>query len=88
MTKLQIVLTDQETANLNLLAMGLGYNLTRYVKFIIGQKAAAVSESIPTFRMSEKLEKRAEEVWANHLAGKTIKVNSLAEYLKKTIDEN
>ncbi|MCG2691580.1 hypothetical protein L6272_01990 [Microgenomates group bacterium] len=88
MTKLQIALTDQEASNLNLLAMGLGYNLTKYVKFLIAQKAAAVSESIPTFRMSEKMEKRVEEVWANHLAGKTIKVNSLAEYLKKTIDEN
>lgn len=81
MTKLQIVLTDQEASNLNLLAMGLGYNLTRYVKFLIAQKAAAVNEAIPTFKMSEKLEKRVEEVWAAYKAGKTKTVESLTEII-------
>lgn len=88
MTKLQIALTDQEADNLNLLAMGLGYNLTKYVKFIIAQKAASVDKMIPTYKMSAKAEKRAEESIANYKAGKTFSVKSLAEFDKLIRNEN
>lgn len=73
---------------MNLLAMGLGYNLTRYVKFLIAQKAAAVNESIPTFKMSEKLEKRVEEVMANYKSGKTYSADSVEELDRIIRNEN
>ena len=82
MTKLQIALTDQEADFLTFQAVNLGYSLTRYVKFLIGQKAAAVSESIPTFRMSDKLEKNTKEAIAAQNQGKTYSVSSLQELYK------
>lgn len=82
MTKLQIALTDQEADFLTFQAFNLGYSLTRYVKFLIGQKAAAVSESIPTFRMSDKLEKNTKEAIAAQNQGKTYSVSSLQELYK------
>ena len=83
MTKLQIALTDQEAANLNLQAFKMGYSLTRFVKFLIGQVAFKAVENIPVYPMSPKLLKISEAAWQEHQAGKTIKVNSVADYLKQ-----
>lgn len=83
MTKLQIALTDQEAANLNLSAMNLGYSLTRFVKFLIGQAAFQVTQNIPVYRMSPAAVKRADEAWKEYKEGKTVKVGSIADYLKQ-----
>ncbi len=83
MTKLQIALTDQEAANLNLSAMNLGYSLTRFVKFLIGQAAFKAAQNIPVYQMSSAAVKRAESAWKEYKAGKTVKVDSIADYLKQ-----
>ena len=54
MTKLQITLTPQETVALGYGASNLGYSLTKFVKFLLGQKAVEVSNSIPVYQMSKK----------------------------------
>ncbi len=89
MTKLQITLTPEETMSLNYGASNLGYSLTRFVKFVLGQKAVECSREIPTFKMSEKTEKIAKEAMADYKAGRTYSVNSVEE-LDKLIksDEN
>jgi len=79
MTKLQITLTDQEADILKIKAASFGYNLTRFVKFILGQKVLEYDASIPTYRMSAKTEKRVEEALADYEAGRTISVNSIEE---------
>ena len=79
MTKLQIALTDQETANLNLLAFKMGYSLTRFVKFLIGQAAFKVAENVPVYQLSPKAVKTVEEAWGEYKAGRTYSVDSIEE---------
>lgn len=75
MTKLQISLTNQEAAALSFGASNLGYSLTRFVKFILGQKAVEYNLEIPNFKMSKKTEKRVEEAISDYKAGKTVGVD-------------
>jgi len=79
MTKLQITLTDQEAMVLNYGASSLGYSLTKFVKFLLGQKAVEWSEKIPTYKMSAKTEKIVEKARADYKAGKTYSVSSIKE---------
>lgn len=79
MTKLQITLTDQEAANLNLSAMSLGYSLTRFVKFLLGKEALETNKQVPVFKMSAKLEKSTKEAVEAYQRGKVYSVDSLQE---------
>lgn len=45
--KIQITLTPQEIAALSLKSKALGYNVTKYVKFLITKEAHATLEHIP-----------------------------------------
>jgi len=87
MTKLQITLTDQEASILRMKAASLGYNLTKFVKFLLGKKALEYDVSIPTYKMSEKTEKRVEEAIADYEAGRTYSVDSVEE-LDKLIQQD
>jgi hypothetical protein len=88
MTKLQISLTDEETALLQNGADNLGYSLTRFVKFLLGQKAMELNQAVPTFNMSDKLEKRVEKAMKNFRAGDVVKVNHLSELLEKNANNS
>ncbi|MFH0943021.1 MAG: hypothetical protein V1810_02485 [Candidatus Beckwithbacteria bacterium] len=86
MTKLQIALTDQEAANLSLSAMRLGYSLTRFVKFLLGQAAFKAAENIPVYKMSAEAIGQAEAAWEEYKQGKTVKIDSIEKYLKQNGD--
>lgn len=61
MTKLQITLTDQEAKLLASKAAGLGYDVTRYVKYILAREAEEALENIPIFKASSSTEKLIRE---------------------------
>jgi len=84
MTKLQITLTDQEALALRYGASNLGYSLTRFVKFVLGQKALECNSEIPTFKMSKKTEKNVEEAIRDYKAGRTtsVDIDKLDEYFE------
>ena len=82
MTKLQITLTPQETVALGYGASNLGYSLTKFVKFLLGQKAVEVSNSIPVYQMSKKAIRDTEVAWSEYKQGKTKKISSLLELIK------
>ena len=73
MTKVQLTLTTQEADILSAKASHLGYNLTRYVKFLISKEAAKTiqTDTLPTFPMSSKLEKIGLQALKDHKEGKT-----------------
>lgn len=54
--KIQITLTPEEIAVLSLKGKRLGYNATKYVKFLIMKEAYSVVESIPVSFLPPKLE--------------------------------
>jgi hypothetical protein len=61
MTKLQITLTDQEVELLAQKAALLGYDVTKYAKFVLAQKADEAAGSIPVFKATPKMEKVIKE---------------------------
>lgn len=81
MTKVQITLTDEEADLLSAQAALLGYNLTKFLKFIIGKKAEKIIESkkVPVFAMSKKAEKTAFEALEEYKKGKIKPVEHLEE---------
>lgn len=81
MTKVQLTLTTQEVDLLSLKAATLGYNLTRFIKFLISREAAKVIEenNIPVFKMSKKAERIALQAIKNHQAGKTILLKNIED---------
>lgn len=81
MTKLQLTLTTQETDILSAKAAQLGYNLTRFVKFLIGQEAAkTIDESnIPVFKMSKRAEKVALQAQKDYKEGKALEIKSFKD---------
>jgi hypothetical protein len=56
--KIQITLTSEEVAALAVRAKALGYNVTRYIKFIVSREAFEAVQSIPVFEMGKALEKK------------------------------
>lgn len=81
MTKVQLSLTNQEAAILSAKADQLGYNLTKYLKFLISKAADAsiAQDDLPSFPMSERLEEVGIQALKDHKAGKTISFNSIDE---------
>ncbi len=55
MTKLQITLTDQETQLLSMRAAVLGYDVTKYAKFVLAKDAIEEVASVPTFEATSKM---------------------------------
>lgn len=71
MTKLQISLTDEEGALLAEQAMLLGYDVTKYAKFVLAQKAVEQLRVIPTFKATPKMEKIIDKGLEEYRQGKT-----------------
>lgn len=55
MTKLQITLTDEETQLLSMRAAVLGYDVTKYAKFVLAKDAVEQITSVPTFTATPKM---------------------------------
>jgi len=69
--KIQITLTPQEILALSLKGESLGYNVTKFIKFLITKEAYEMVESIRIFPMSEELEKKTLKAIEEHKKGKT-----------------
>lgn len=79
MYKLQLSITDKEQELLAARAARLGYDVTKYVKFLLSQEAYQAVEEIPTYKMDSKLVSQVSGAWDEYKAGKTKKVNKLAD---------
>lgn len=73
MTKLQITLSDQETNLLRQKAMALGYDVTKYAKFVLAREAEEVLTSPPVYSASPKMEKLIGKALEEDKQGKTKK---------------
>lgn len=57
MTKLQITLTDQEVELLTSRAAYLGYDVTKYAKFVLAREAEEALRNVPSFKASQAMER-------------------------------
>lgn len=71
MTKLQITLTDQEGALLSEQAMLLGYDVTKYAKFVLAQKAIEQLTAIPSYKATPVMERIIQKGREEYTQGKT-----------------
>lgn len=74
--KIQITLTPQEVASLSIKSKALGYNVTKYIKYIVTREVEEIIEEYPTYKMSAKTEKKILKAIADRKAGKTIRLAS------------
>lgn len=82
MTKLQITLTNPESQALAFLASKFGYDITRYVKYLISRTTENVICQIPTVPMSPKTEKLALKTLKKYNEGKLAWTDNLEDLLK------
>ncbi len=68
---MQISLTDEEGALLAEQAILLGYDVTKYAKFILAQKAVEQLKVIPTFKATPKMERIIKKGLEEDAQGKT-----------------
>jgi hypothetical protein len=84
-TKLQLTLTPQETELFNYKAAQLGYDLTRYIKFIISKVAETVNtevEKYPVYELSAKNAKKYAKDLEDYKAGKLKSVSNVEDLFK------
>lgn len=77
MYKIQISLTDQENSLLAQRAAGLGYNVTKFIKFVISREAFSMAAKLPTISLSSKSEKKAEKALIEHKKGKSVELKNM-----------
>ncbi|KKQ24993.1 MAG: hypothetical protein US40_C0004G0031 [Candidatus Roizmanbacteria bacterium GW2011_GWC2_37_13] len=77
--KIQITLTPEEVIALALRGKTLGYNVTRYIKFIVSREAYEAVESYPTIRMGALLEKKTLKAIKEYKKGKSRKLLSVSD---------
>lgn len=77
--KIQITLTSEETAALSLKGKALGYNVTKFIKFLVTQEAYSIIESIPSFIMSKSLEEETLKAIEEHKKGKSKEIKNVEE---------
>jgi len=70
MIKLQITLTDEENQLLAMRATALGYDVTKYAKFLLAREAIDHLKEIPTFEASSSMEKAIKEARHAYKTGK------------------
>ncbi|MCL4390360.1 MAG: hypothetical protein M1484_05210 [Patescibacteria group bacterium] len=79
MNKIQITLTPQETTLLAVQGQALGYDVTKFVKFLVSREVYNLASKIPTYKMSESLEKETEKALKEYQAGKLRGYGSIDE---------
>ena len=85
MRKIQINVTEYEADILATYATQLGYDLKRYVKYLVSVDVMRSfnRHEIPTFQMSKATEKRMSEAMEEYKQGKTKTVKSMSELLDR-----
>lgn len=68
--KIQLTLTPQEMQILALKGQGLGYDPVKFIKFLISQEVYNFVTNIPTYQMSENLEKETQRALKDYRTGK------------------
>lgn len=83
MTKIQLTLTKPEATILQNNADVFGYDLSRYVKFLISKavEQSVNNADVPTFKASPKLEKRVAEAVDNYDNGNMHVLNNVGDLL-------
>jgi len=81
MKKVQLTLTSEEAEIINIKAAQLGYNITKYIKLLLGREVLDTFKrvSYPTFKMSQKAKTKVAEAQKEYLKGKTVKLKSIDE---------
>ena len=75
--KVQITLTPQEVNALSFKGKTLGYNVTKYIKYIITKEAFDAIADFPELAMGPILEERTIKTIEEHNKGNSKKMNSL-----------
>lgn len=70
MIKLQITLTDEENQLLAMRATVLGYDVTKYAKFLLAREAVDSRDEVPVFTASTSMEQAIKEANKEFKAGK------------------
>ncbi|MFA6518175.1 MAG: hypothetical protein WCV93_00805 [Candidatus Shapirobacteria bacterium] len=78
MTKLQITLTPAEATSLSFLASRFGYDITRYVKYLISKSVDSVVSQRST-HLSTKADRLLGDSLAQYQQGKLSSVDSVDE---------
>jgi len=79
MYKVQLTFTPEEAVILSFKAGRLGYNITKYVKLLIGREVLEQVERFPEFPISNQARKQVKQALIEHKAGKTIKIKGIDE---------
>ena len=84
MTKVQLSLTNEETAILSGYGEQFGYNLSKIVRYIISKAAerALQEKIVPVYQMSEKTEEKGLLALKEHAEGKTVAIDNINEYFE------
>lgn len=77
--KIQITLTPEEVRALSLRGKTLGYNVTKYIKFIITKEAYDTVESFSELQMGAGLAQKTKRSLEEHRKGKSKKLRSLED---------
>lgn len=75
--KIQITLTPEEVNALSFKGKSLGYNVTKYIKFIVTKDVFETIENFPELTMGPTLEKKTIKAIEEHNQGKSKKMVSL-----------
>jgi len=75
--KVQITLTPEEVSVLSFKGKTLGYNVTRYIKYIITKEAFDAIEDFPEITMGPILEEKTLKAVEEHNKGNSKKINSV-----------
>ena len=77
MNKVQLTLTQEEMNILLMKASSLGYDVTKYIKFLISKEAYSIMEHTPVYTLSRKMEKKVEKAMDEHKKGKSIELKNI-----------
>lgn len=77
MYKIQLTLTPQETQLLDSKARQLGYNVTKYIKLLIGKEVLNLVEKYPTFPLGQSATHKINQAHKEHKHGKTTRLNQI-----------
>lgn len=72
MYKVQLSLTPQEATILGSQANRIGYNVTKFIKLLIGKQVLSLVDSYPTVALSQKAIQTVEKAHEEHKAGKDV----------------
>ena len=75
--KIQLTLTQEEITALSFKGRALGYNVTKYIKFIVMKEAFSAIESLPVLQMSERQERNTLKAIKEYKKGKTKKISHI-----------